>query len=253
MLGGLRYNGVLTEGQKGAAMGGEFTVTDDVACAAWLTGLHGWPRITAVVPGGFEAYAMLPHPLHPTADEAHDEISWAEAGRRTGIPLPPTWDDRQVQGHVCGWSGVTDPESDAIPGSILRAVAEHAVACGTSDVLLGIWDGFGHVQPGQPGVAPGLFDVTVSNDVGHAYAVLAGPAAALVDDDWLEGAGLGGGFWGPQLPGYVWAADGSWILGCGLDLSLSVLGGPQRLVDLVLGDDRLEAWPADASTKLIRE
>jgi hypothetical protein len=56
-----------------------------------------------------------------------------------------------------------------------------------------------------------------------------------------------GGFFRQESPSLIFPADRSWFVATEVDFDSTYLGGSQELVDAVVADQRLEAWPVSAT------
>ena len=50
----------------------------------------------------------------------------------------------------------------------------------------------------------------------------------------------------PQSPDLIWSSDHSWCVATEIDFDSTLLGGDAALVDAVLADPALDAWPIDS-------
>ncbi|RJL24829.1 hypothetical protein [Bailinhaonella thermotolerans] len=95
-------------------------------------------------------------------------------------------------------------------------------------------------EPREPGDAPFPPEVLNGPKVelpGREYILLEGPLDAVREPDWDE-------IWS-QAPNLFWPDDRAWCVNVEIDLDSAYLGGPAALVEDLLADPRLEAFPVE--------
>lgn len=48
----------------------------------------------------------------------------------------------------------------------------------------------------------------------------------------------------------IWPSDHSWCVATGIDFPFTLIGGSARLIDAIIADPHLEAWPIDATAQV---
>lgn len=254
----------------------------DPSAGSWIAPrLHGFGgRVHSVVPDGFAAYARI---LHPAADETGRDIRWSEVCRQTGrtahalmqwtsiagvvehVSTEGRWPRRHpVSRQTQEWQG-SEPRVGHAPPSVLAPVLDvlDAVTAPGSDCWSALWEGWGWLHRGAwallrsdgdpakpPPPPPGLPDAVLAlprlRHPGRDYLLFRGPLEATlgmghqISDDWFN----------PQSPSLLWPGDHSWCLATEIDFDSTLVGGPRELIDAVLGEPRLEAWPIELSDDL---
>lgn len=208
--------------------------------------------VSSIVPGGFDAFARLLHPLRGGPLGSGIVVRWSEVAAWSGRPL-----DRDSQFHAIALSRdgseQLPPWHPATPGQG-RLDAADAVAL--IDVLgrhtstpdrcwFCLWDGYGwgdtaaRADPVPAEVRAGPRVHLPWRD----YFLYSGPieaALACVDS---EG----------QTPNLFWPDDRAWCVASEVDLSSTYVGGSRRLADEVVEDRRIEALavePTDSSFRV---
>lgn len=255
--------------------------TPEVSLGEWLAPrLRGWgpdtgTPVTAVVPGGFDAYARV---LHPVGRE-EEQTTWArvcEATVRTAHPLMQ-WEAisgtrRTRRTTTTEWPGDEPEQGNLQPSSlaVVLDVLEQSTAA-EHECVMALWDGFGWVR--GEGAAVYLVGDVGSVHLPPAYPqeVLDGPRLQLPGRDYLLFTGslrsaqhLGRRtppdsrqgwqqewLW-RQSPNLLWPQDRSWCLATEIDLDSTLVGGPADLVEALIADPGLESYsvPPDGDLSL---
>jgi hypothetical protein len=206
----------------------------EVTEAAWIAGrLSSFDSgvVTSVVPGGFEAYARVLHPLEEPGYAGDGPVRWAEVAAWSGVALVPgdQFPDIALPEHepvgVEPWSGQGPREgtlyrSDA--DVLVEVLARHTTT--PHRCWYCVWDGWGPSSPGPRVRLPG-----------RDYLLFVGPLSAvpsLVDAQ--EG----------RTPNLWWPDDHAWCVASEIDLPWTYVGGSAALIDDLLADVRVEAQPA---------
>lgn len=209
-------------------------VSGEVAEAAWIAGrlsCFGSGVVTSVVPGGFEAYGRVLHPVKKPWEGGDRPVRWAEVAAWSGVPLVPggQFADIALPEHepagVEPWSG-QGPEE----GTLYRPDADVLV-----EVLAGhtttphrcwfcVWEGWGPSSPSPRVQLPG-----------RGYLLFVGPLRAVPS---LADAHEG------RTPNLWWPDDRSWCIGSEIDLPWTYVGGSAALVADLVADARVEAQSA---------
>lgn len=183
--------------------------------------------VAAVVPDGFPAYARI---LHPASAADGRRARWAEVAAWSGRRVHPLAQFAAIARRADGtaWDG-GEPATGTLPGDgfdRLRAVlARHSDTTGACWACL--WEGYGWLthDPDRPRVRL----------PGRDYLLFTGPLPAAAD--------LFDGTIAHQTPNLLWPADRAWCVACEIDLHCTFVGGSEDLVDEILADRGLEAWP----------
>jgi hypothetical protein len=222
--------------------------SDDVTAANWIRErLSPWSSlaVSSVIPGGFEAYARVLHPVQLPRDGVA-LVRWAEVSRWSGVPLHP-----RVQWHEVALPQTTPPGEPPwrsqgpregtlfIPDAL--ALIEDLVVHTTTpqDCYFCLWNGYAaggaamYVKEGTPPVerarpAPPPRLVELPN---RDYELFEASLASLVI--MLNGRDQ-------QTPNLWWPADQSWCVASEIDLQWTYVGGSSELIDQLLADERLE-------------
>lgn len=172
------------------------TWTADTGLGDWLRPrLSPWGQgagtpVTRLVPGGYEGYARVFHPVEEGDDGVGEQTTWAQVCAAVGTTPHPAmqWEAITRTRHArrattSAWDGAV-PEMGTMPPSALAAVID-VLSRWTpdDDVLMAVWDGFGWVS-GQGTV---LFGPAGTVHPGPAYPphVLDGPRLQLPDREHL--------------------------------------------------------------------
>lgn len=253
--------------------------TPQVSLGEWLPPrLQGWEDhpgtpVAAVVPGGFEAYARVLHPIGHEDDEVL--TSWAQVCEATGRTAHPLMQWEAISGTrrtrrttTTQWPGDT-PDPGTLHPRALTAVLDvlQRWTPPQQPCLMAIWEGFGWVD----GQGAGLYGVGGSAELPAAYPaeVLAGPRLRTPFRDYLLFTGplrsaqqLGHrtpealrGQWpdewlARQSPNLLWPDDRSWCVATEIDFDSTLVGGPADLVDALLATPALEAYPVSPGDDL---
>ena len=209
----------------------------EVAEAAWIAGrLSPFDSgvVTSVVPGGFEAYARVLHPVVEPRHGGDRPVRWADVAAWSGVALVPggQFPDVALPEHepvgVEPWSG-QGPQA----GTMYRADADVLVEVVASHTTTPhhcwycVWDGWGPSSPGPRVQLPG-----------RDYLLFVGPLAAMPSlVDAQEG----------RTPNLWWPDDHAWCVASEIDLPWTYVGGSVALVADLLADARAEVQPAAPS------
>ena len=237
--------------------------TPDVSLGAWLVPrLSGWGRVTALVPGGYEAYARVLHPVG--GEDGGEAATWAAVCQATGRSAHPLMQWEAITGTrrtrrttTSDWQGEV-PEVGTLAPAALAAVLE-VLAGWTAPgqgCVMALWEGFGWVD-GRGAALLGEAGTLAPAFPAH---VLAGPRLGLPGRDYLlftgalrdaasmgrrtpdevRGAWPSGWLW-RQSPNLLWPDDRSWCLATEVDLDSTLVAGPAPLVDALVASKALEA------------
>ncbi len=250
----------------------------EVGQVEWIRGRLGpfeSGEVTSVVPAGFDAYARVLHPAH---DSEERPIRWSEVAARNGIELPrdahfpeiallPPGDGNQA------WD-IVGPEEGTLCAAETTALVDLLRQHTTSpdQCWFCLWDGYGWDSTASysmpfpisdepsPGTGPGVYDGPnvdvrmpdpprapqdpIPREVrdgprvempGREYFLYKGEldaASAFVETQ-------------QQTPNLWWPTDRAWCVASELDLAWTYIGGSADLIDHLVGDSRIDAWPAE--------
>jgi hypothetical protein len=173
-----------------------------------------------------------------------------------------------------------EPDVGELPPDLLSAVcevlAEHTQT--PERCWFCLWEGWGWiagspsagliVTPGAtsgravdvpPAFPPEIINGPRVSLPGRNYILFEGPIDAANQLGWRSGELLRGAHpeldldpddFEPQSPNLFWPQDRSWFVATEIDLDSTYVGGSQRLVRELLGDCRLEAWPAQLGDRI---
>ena len=205
-------------------------LSGEVAEAAWIADrLSRFDSgvVTSVVPGGFEAYARVLHPVEEPWPGEDRPVRWAEVAAWSGVPLVPGGQfpdialPEQEPAGVGLWSGrpqegtLYRPDADVL----VEVLAGHTNT--PQRGWFGVWDGWGPSSPGPRVKLPG-----------RDYLLFVGPLAAMSSlVDAQEG----------RTPNLWWPDDRAWCVASEIDLPWTYVGGSAVLIADVLADARVEA------------
>jgi hypothetical protein len=187
--------------------------------------------VTSVVPGGFEAYARVLHPVEELRRGGYCPVRWSEVAAWSGAALTRGGQFAVIAlpehepGGVKPWSGggpqegtLYRPDADALGETL-------ALHTGTRQrCWFCMWEGWGPSSSGPRVQLPA-----------RDYLVFVGPLAAmraLVDSQ--EG----------HTPNLWWPDDHAWCVASEIDLPWTYVGGSAALIAGLHADERLEVQPA---------
>lgn len=241
------------------------------------------PRVGAIVPQGFEAYARI---LHPAQLDAEEWLTWDDVARRAGTTL----DAVSAWWRVCGARSVHDahdhaaldplapdlqaPPEGSLPEHLFGVLLELLAAGSDADApcVSAVWNGWGYAGGGRATFGWGpdgepLRDPPAPPTGPYPAEVLDGPLLSLPQreyytfactlatadgpsryDVWRTGDGAG---W--QSPQLLWPADRSWCVATEVDFDSTLVGGPEHLITAILAEPRLESFRVSASDTITYE
>ncbi len=247
-------------------------VRDVSAGAQWIAPRLG-PfdgRVGSVVPRGFEAYARI---LHAVLGPDQERTTWAAVCASTGRTAHPLMQWRKIAGVVdhtrrgtttqtMQWDGGEPEEGNLDAASLavlLRVLGEHTAP--DAQCFFALWEGYGWIH-GSPSV--GTLGGREPIPPAFASAVMTGPRLHHPHRDYLlfDGALRAAstmGWWpsptwfDPQSPNLFWPTETSWCVATEIDFDSTLVGGSRRLIEAVLADPALEAWPVNPGDSLAHD
>lgn len=198
--------------------------------------------VTSWVPGGFEAYARILHPV-PAGRDGFETLRWAEVARWSEVPLHPAiqWHEVVLPETVPSlpppWDG-QGPREGSLSRDCTEALIEDLTAFTTRPCFFAVWEGYGSVGARPRPEPRGTTHVERSRRCPtvqlpwRRYEVFEGdlPGAAALDAYSRDF----------QSPNLWWTEDHSWCVASEIDLPWTYVGGSRELINEVAHGDRLE-------------
>lgn len=214
----------------------------DVTPASWIgPRLHPFGRdVGSVVPGGFEAYARLLHPVEPSDCAVADRRRWSDVAAANGRIV-----HAEMQFHLVsrpagaparhGYDRGTGPSWGSLPSPERRLLGEAlSETTRTPDrCWFCVWEGFGGLD--DRGIAARV-------DLPRRRYLLLGGALDMASADFDPPF--------DQSPNLWWPDDVAWVVATEIDLAWTYVGGTRRLVEALLMDGRLEVLEATLTDKV---
>lgn len=217
--------------------------------------------VTSVVPGGFEAYLRLLHPVEIPGRDHGDLVRWNDVAAWSGMPLRPYAEfhsialppDRPVVDPP--WKGQGPQEGSLFPpdaevlAEILRAHTTTPESC-----WFCVWDGYGWdntvaftsvkslTSVGEPALRvpdPVPAEVRRGPRVrlpAREYLLYTGPTEEVLATVHLTRS--------EQTPNLWWPADRAWCVATEIDLPWTYVGGTAALIELLMANEQIETLPA---------
>lgn len=188
--------------------------------------------VTSVVPGGFEAYVRVLHPLTEPL-RGSQPARWADVAAWSGVQLTPGIDFPEIampEYEPPGaepWPGAVPEVGTLRPSDADALAAVLTLHTGTPDrCWFCLWDGWGSIVLG---------DGPRVELPGRRYGLFMGSLAALPSlIDAHEN----------HSPNLWWPDDEAWCVATDIDLAWTYVGGPPTLVKDVLAHPGVEAQAA---------
>ena len=262
------------------SIGGSLMQCRDAVEASWIgprlmsfaSGVGAW------VPPVFEAYARI---LHPAGRGSGGLVRWAEVAMWSGgtvHALAQFHEMARPRGSLGRDSELPARPFDTPPRNGVLEPATLAALCETlgrhttvpESCYFGVWEGFGWasmvdgpaapaatVHPAAPVLPAARLELPAARlELPAArlelpertYLLFRGPLSAVGEVGWAWTNGFDGtaGF-SQESPSLMWPSDRSWFVATEVDLDSTFVGGSARLIDELLADERLEAWPVSAT------
>jgi hypothetical protein len=191
--------------------------------------------IGSLVPRVFEAYARL---LHPAEGERDSPIRWSAVAAWSGGVVHALAEFEPMarpRGPAPSARPYVKPPADgrlapATLAALCDVLADHTTT--PDQCYFGVWEGYGWI----PQAARSAARLELPE---RTHLMFRGPLSRVAD----IGSHLGGWF-RQESPSIIFPADRSWFTATDVDLDSTFVGGSRDLIGALLGDDRLEAWPA---------
>ena len=213
----------------------------------WLQGKLDWGRdLRNWIPTRFERYARILHPAYIVIGKEWETrevpVPWTSVSKWSGKTLHATThiQDLMVRSDGHDWrkqgEGGREPNQGVIPNAPLSCLLAHLANGATTptEIWMLIWSGYGGAEDtcGLP--------VEVSKQLtasGRQY-FLHGGSIDSSPRDYRDAI-----FEHP--PSFWWPADQSWFVATDIDASSTYVGGSKELINQILNDPCLEAFPAE--------
>jgi hypothetical protein len=233
--------------------------------AVWIgprLSAFGADRVDAVIPGGFVAYARLPHPVWWNIPGVSQRVvRWGAVSAWSEVAMNPTAQfhdialPQQAPAAAAPWNsqGPTRGALCARDAAVLvELLAVHSTP--SPHCWFCVWDGYAWGQgvvvtaTATRGAPPEEPMMRLDTDPMPAR-VRSGPRVQLPKRNYLL-------YTGPiedalafvadrrQTPNLWWPQHHEWCVASDIDLQWTYVGGPHRLIETMLADPRLEAMPA---------
>jgi hypothetical protein len=227
----------------------DLVLAQDMCAADWITrGVHACPIDAGrLMPDSFEAYGRLFHPAYrsrrstgtPGAEEETEDVRWTEVAAAHGqVPHSQMiWED--IVATPASIDGVWEwpPTEDRLPtpqasrlASVLGSYTSTPDCC-----WFAVWHGFGTFPLDLEGVP--LIELP-----DREMVLLTGPLSAAASnfaaEPWEQSANL----W--------WPDDHAWCIATELDFKSTYIGGPDSLINALLGDEMREVLQVEATDDL---
>lgn len=229
------------------------TFLTDVSPGRWVEESFpfAFASVSALVPGGYVAYARL---LHPAWDAAFEPVRWATVAEWSGRVYHPQMPFEGISSPVAGHGIGSRPWSaDPNHGSLDEEVAPEllpllAQFTGTPErCYFGVWEGYGQYSGGTTLLTsdgsgrplPPPPDIRRAQRIRGCYRNYLLYTGELNDIT---------GFYASFLsnpPNIWWPADRAWFVSTDIDLDSTYIGASQECIDALLRHPMLEAVPAE--------
>lgn len=227
--------------------------------------------VASIVPGGFDAYVRLLHPIGTDPNAHGIPVRWSEVAAWSGRTL-----DRDSQFHAIAvsldesdqlppWHGAKPRQGSLEPDdarALIDVLGRHTST--PSRCWFCIWDGYGwgdeESLAHRADLAGRLADPPIPAEVRAPIPaeVRAGPRVRLPERDYYLYSGpldaaLAFVDSGGQTPNLFWPDDRAWCAASEIDLSSTYVAGSRLLAAELVEDHRIEALavePTDSSCRV---
>lgn len=213
------------------------TSASDISPADWLLERFlpfGDPRIGALVPSGYEAYARVLPPIYSYVDGVTTKHCWRDIARVRGIALTPS----TTLNELVGWDIYTHGQQPPAPyqqpawGDVddddLAALADvlGGFTATAENCWFALWEGYGWNSLPAPGEGPPRWRAP-----NRDYLLFKGSVAAATGFRYGEQI---------QAPTIWWPDDRAWCVATDIDCYRTYIAASAAAIDALLKDPRLE-------------
>lgn len=213
----------------------------------WLIGKLDWGKsLRSWIPEGFESYVRILHPAYIRIgkDRSTREVSvpWTTVSEWSGKRLHASSHIQDLMVRVDGhdWrrrgEGGLEPYQGRLEMTSLSCLLTHLAGKTSTPrkIWMLIWFGYG----GTPDTIGLPVDVSEAlTRSGRKYVLRLGEIASSEKETEYT--------LGENPPTFWWPTDRSWFAVCDIDAASTYVGGSKELVEQILKDPVLEAFPAD--------
>lgn len=226
----------------------------DARPADWIAPrLHGFSVDTgSVIPGGFDAYCRLFHPLRKHEPGANSR-TWAEVAAHNGRIVHPEMQLHMIS-HAVGATPehydlndyINELEWGSLPlverGILVEVLRRHTTT--PEQCWFCVWDGFGGIDfPTSQRVRLPYRDyVLYTGPIEIALAALDPGPDELATDPTCQP-------WDDQSPNLWWPEDRAWFVATEIDYAWTYVGGTEQLIESLLMTNGLEVLAAQLTDR----
>lgn len=241
----------------------------DAHAAAWIGPrlVEDFGAVCRTIPTGFPAYARI---LHPGRGRADAPVRWSEIARRNGRTMHALTQYERIATPAGGRTD-TEPESDVrAPSTGDLEPDQLAVLCdilrrhtpGLQRCWYAIWEGELHeavtsvtaVAEGSIAAPPAPAPREWQLDTRAATFELPGRRYYLftgtLEDATRFGRWSHRNWFEPYSPNLFWPQDRAWCVASEIDFDSTLVAGPAQLIDDIVDNEDLEAWPVNPMDSL---
>jgi hypothetical protein len=182
--------------------------------------------VTSIVPGGYEAYARVFHPIRWGAGDAEATTTWREMAAKAGRSISDLTMFKSLEVERHGVFG--QPANGDLAPEIITAMIPHLRDATTTanECYFALWEGWAGTIPHE------RYEPTLWLPA-RAYHVFRGEIDAALFSFSLH--------FGEQSANLWWPADRAWCVASEIDFQWSYVGGPRSCIDAILRDPRIES------------
>ena len=213
----------------------------------WLIGKLDWGRtLRSWIPTGFERYVRILHPAYIRIGKEQSTrevpVPWTIVSEWSGKPLHATSHIQDLMVRVDGhdWrrrgEGGLEPHQGELEMTSLSCLLTHLAEKTSTpkEIWMLIWFGYGG-PPDTTGLPVEVSEPLTGS--GRKYVLRRGsivPSPLDYADSMFE-----------HPPSFWWPTDRTWFAVCDIDAASTYVGGSKELIEQILKDPALEAFPAD--------
>lgn len=223
------------------------TTPPSAQSADWLIGKLDWGRtLRSWIPAGYERYARILHPAYISVGKDWSTrevpVPWTIVSEWSGKPLRATSHIQDLMVRVDGhdWrrrgEGGSEPRQGELEIASLSCLLTHLVDATTTpnEIWMLVWFGYGG-PPDTIGLPVEVGEQLTRS--GRKYVLRLGE---IVSSEKEAKHALG-----ENPPTFWWPTDRTWFAVCDIDAASTYVGGSKELIEQILKDPALEAFPAD--------